>query len=227
MESAINNLSAELAAYYELPVGKRNYNTLSANARVELEREFEREDEKRRADEKLRWFKQATQDLPDSLFNHFDLTQHPNPNAHEKVMAWQSGKKGLMLVGQTGTGKSRSLLQLIRRLTMEMDQNITYWSAPRLSGRISALAFESSHDLNRLITALEASPILAIDDLGAHKPTERVASEFHRIIDTRYARGLPLLVTTNCLPPEMQQKLLDEHGRTIRRLQDMTQVINF
>jgi DNA replication protein DnaC len=40
-------------------------------------------------------------------------------------------------------------------------------------------------------------PILAIDDIGAHKPSEWVNERLYEIIDTRYDNMLPIVATTN------------------------------
>jgi DNA replication protein DnaC len=165
-------------------------------------------------------------ELPPALLRSFDLRRHPNRPAHAQVMAWQPSAAGLMLVGATGKGKSRSLLQLIHRLAFE-GVRVTYWSAPRLADRISGLAFEDVGELDKLLRRLEGSTVLALDDFGAFKPTERVAASLHRVIDTRYSAGRPILISTNCSPAELQRQLLDEYGRTIRRLQEMTQAIQF
>jgi DNA replication protein DnaC len=144
-------------------------------------------------------------------------------------MAWTSGEKGLLLDGATGGGKTRSLVALIEKLEMSQryGAGISYHSAPVMGDKISALAFQSPHDMDSFLLEIEGAPILAIDDLGAQRPTERVAASLHRIIDTRYAQGLPVLISTNCTPDQLQKQLLDVHGRTIRRLNEMTEVIHF
>ena len=164
--------------------------------------------------------------LPQGLLTKFDVTRHPNANSHKRVMEWRPGALGLLISGPTGRGKSRSLFQLIQRLAGE-GRLVRYWSVPRLSDRISAGALESVAELDQFLRRLETCSILALDDLGAHRPSERVANAFHRVIDSRYAAELPVLLTTNCSPPELQQQLLDGHGRTIRRLKEMTAAVHF
>ena len=233
MEDEIVPVLSTLEEYDALPVRDR-FELPYARMTVDLRRQICERDEKRRNDEEARQTAQWRRDqallqlsrLPQELVNGFDLGKHPNPSAHEKVMGWKSGKTGLMLVGPTGMAKSRSLLQLLTGLIWQ-NTEIFYWSAPRLADKISAVAFESSDKLDDFIARLEKCPVLAIDDLGAHKPTERVCQEFHRIIDTRYSEGRPILVTTNCNPSQLQKQLLDEHGRTIRRLQEITEPIVF
>ena len=178
------------------------------------------------AQETEREAKAWLRDIPQALLESFDVTRHPSPDSHAQVMQWKSAAPGLMLSGVTGRGKSRSMAQLIRRLAYE-GVRTAYWSVPRLADRISGLALESVSEMDRLIRGLEHCGLLALDDLGAHRPTERVAAELHRIIDTRYAEGRPMLVTTNCTPAQLQEQLLDEHGRTIRRLREMTRPIPF
>lgn len=178
------------------------------------------------AQETVREAKTWLRDVPRALLESFDLTRHPSPASHAQVMQWKPADAGLMLSGATGKGKSRSLAQLIRRLAYD-GVRVCYWSAPRLADAISASALDSVHEMDRLVRGLEYARVLALDDIGAHRPTERVAAELHRIIDTRYAEGRPMLITTNCTPAQLQERLLDEHGRTIRRLREMTRPIAF
>ena len=234
MEAEIEKpLMSTLEQYDALPPAQRasfHFDQMPDDLRVQIlerderrrvEREAQRQEEYRRqyAHEQLR-------KLPQELLTTFDLAQHPCSKQHAEVMSWTVGKIGMMLVGPTGKGKSRSLLQVLSRLIWE-NVEVLYWPAPRLADKISALAFEDSGKLDDFIERLEKCQVLAIDDLGAHKPTERVCQEFHRVIDSRYGEGRPLLATTNCTPAQLQKRLLDEHGRTIRRLQEMTQPIHF
>jgi len=229
----IEPLLSTLEEYDALPVQDRfhlPYSRMTVDLRGQIYERDEQRKKEREAEQMAQWRRDQAllqlSRLPQELVNGFDLGKHPNPSAHEKVVGWKSGKIGLMLVGPTGMAKSRSLLQLLTALIWQ-NTEIVYWSAPRLADKISAVAFESSDKLDDFIRNLESCPILAIDDLGAHRPTERVCQEFHRIIDTRYSEGRPLFVTTNCKPTELQKQLLDEHGRTIRRLREMTETIQF
>jgi len=223
-----------LAEYEAMPVGERHKsNAFQRLTQEDRNRFFEQEEERRearRAEDMERYRREECQrevnKLPQELLTTFDLSQHPCSSAHAEVMAWVVGKIGMMLVGSTGMGKSRSLLQLLSKLIWQ-DVQIIYWPAPRVADKISALAFESSGELDKFIHRLESCPVLAIDDLGAHRPTERVCQELHRVIDTRYSEGRPLLVSSNCTPAQLQKRLLDEHGRTIRRLQDVTKAVHF
>jgi DNA replication protein DnaC len=233
MDDEIEPLLSTLAEYDLMPARERYafpYDRMTVDLRRQICERDEETRKQREAEEMAQYRREAAQlqvnTLPQELLKSFDVSKHPNPSAHSKVMAWAVGKRGLMLVGPTGMAKSRSLLQLLVQLIWQ-DTQIVYWSAPRLADKISAVAFESSDKLDAFIRKLELCPVLAVDDLGAHKPTERVCQEFHRVIDTRYSEGLPILVTTNCNPAQLQKQLLDEHGRTIRRLQEITEPVVF
>ncbi len=194
--------------------------------------EFDRQLAQQRAESDARHIQaqidEQVRTLPRALRTGFDLALHPCPRAHAEVMAWEPGRTGLMLFGPTGTGKTRSLVSLIQRLLTERQiRSVEYWPAPALADVISARSFENICQFENWLHRIERAELLVLDDLGAHRTTERVAAAFHRIIDFRYSQGLPLLSTTNAAPGELQAKLQDEHGRTIRRLQEMTHTIEF
>ena len=64
------------------------------------------------------------------------------------------------------------------------------------------------------------TPLLILDDLGAEKLTDWAGSQLDALVDHRYIRGLPLVVTTNVLlselPPRIASRLQDRRlGRVI------------
>jgi len=64
------------------------------------------------------------------------------------------------------------------------------------------------------------TPLLILDDLGAEKLTDWAVSQLDALVDHRYIRGLPLVVTTNILmselPPRIASRLQDRRlGRVV------------
>jgi len=75
---------------------------------------------------------------------------------------------------------------------------------------------------HRIIETLQKVGLLILDDLGAEKSSDWVCEKLFEIIDYRYNEGLPLLVTTNCVPEELKQKIGD---RNFDRLREMCALV--
>jgi len=121
-------------------------------------------------------------------------------------------RPNLYLHGNTGSGKSYFSVALFREM-VEMNFN---W-----------LIYVKSYDLDdELLDSIETKqersilqkycevPILFIDDLGAERPTERVARQYFKIIDSRTANKKLTIVNSNL--PKNELPLGD---RTISRLE--------
>lgn len=219
----------EMGAYRRFT--SKAYSRLTPDAKARIDQENKEREERLRkeeAEEKAAMIRRdIEQTLPGAyLRDGFKISKHPSPEAHSLVMDWKPGRQGLLIHGGTGKGKTRSMLQLLQRLISE-GHGVRFTEAPKLADAIAAKAFSNVGEFDSFLRDLETVRVLAVDDLGAWKPTERVAGSIHRIIDSRYSAGLPIIATTNCNPQELQAKLLDEHGRTIRRLQESTKAIHF
>ena len=62
--------------------------------------------------------------------------------------------------------------------------------------------------------------ILCVDDIEVFKPNEWLGEELYRILDFRYAEGLPTMIATNLAPEELAAQFGDRIGR---RILDMTE----
>ncbi|KAF0093460.1 MAG: hypothetical protein E1N59_2861 [Puniceicoccaceae bacterium 5H] len=111
-----------------------------------------------------------------------------------KVMAWQVGSTGLIITGQTRTGKTRCLYQLLERLLREgYDLEVL-----RPSDTEHRLLEAFRHDAyGALCHRLATVDILAIDDLGKCKFTPRMTTFLFEILEERMAYLRPMLVTSN------------------------------
>lgn len=124
--------------------------------------------------------------------------QHPTLQAEnlQRALAWQYGPKGLLLHGVTGTGKTRTLYLLCERLFVEEGRTIEIFPACDFAFQL-AKAYHDGADY-RFIERCRTVEVLALDDLGKEKMTDRVQSDLFGIIDWRINYHRPILVTTNC-----------------------------
>lgn len=116
---------------------------------------------------------------------------------HPGIAAWceraRTGRvEPLVLFGGVGAGKTWSLWKAAEHLA--------------LAGYRRRFDIVDTYELREAITPpvdddqlrrWQHTDILAIDDLGAQRLTDWVLDKLHPIVDHRWKKGLPLVVTTN------------------------------
>jgi hypothetical protein len=142
-----------------------------------------------------------------------------------KVMAWEYGAAGLLLVGGSGLGKTRCIYRLLYRLLQE-ERSIRAFDATKFAHDCARHFGDGSGE--RWISELCAVDAVLLDDLGKAKMTERVEAELFGLVEKRAANFKPLLVTTNFTGQLLLQKLSEGTGPAlVRRLRDFCITINF
>lgn len=154
-----------------------------------------------------------------------------------EVSAWAArgaGAQGLYLTGPVGTGKTHAAWMAVAQ-----------WCAatsivPRSAAAESPYGLRSGPtvvftrmtdllddlrpgtDSTQRVRDCQKAGLLVLDDLGAEKASEWTQERLYSVIDDRYARCQPLIVTSN-LPP---LKLAEQTGkRTASRLAEMCLVV--
>jgi len=188
-----------------------------------------------------------------SSFENFSLLNE-NPIAHRGItpvfMAVRkyarefpmSEKPGLLLIGETGTGKTHLAVAALQAL-IERGFEGRFFDFNELIDKIrnSYVSESSASDRAAYSQAME-SEILLLDDLGAHRVKDFVQDVLTSIISYRYNNNKPLIATTN-LPdsdagyamtkrpvgasgPEIRMTLAENIGMRARsRLFEMCHVI--
>lgn len=114
-----------------------------------------------------------------------------------RVFAWlerfvQGDARTLLLGGRTGSGKTWSCWKAVETLL---------WNGWRGTWRIT-----SAYELLRIVMPpvdepaldrLARADLLVIDDLGSMKVTDWSSAHLHGLVDHRWSRKLPMIVTTN------------------------------
>lgn len=108
---------------------------------------------------------------------------------------------GLLLYGDTGTGKSYAAACIANAL-IDKGYKAIMTNIPRIVNRLQA-SFEGR---NEYLDELANIPLLIIDDLKAERQTEYVMETTFSIIDSRYNTGLPMIITSNLTREQMQDQ---------------------
>jgi hypothetical protein len=116
---------------------------------------------------------------------------HCDRKAIERVQAWTSDeKKGLVLLGASGAGKTLSLWAKARDLERDGIKPV-FLSAVEFARKLAVAA----RDLDKADWLMRAR-VLIIDDLGKEKLSAAVAPLIWEVLDARNNHRLPTLIST-------------------------------
>lgn len=115
------------------------------------------------------------------------------------VQNYKRGCQGLYLHGPAGTGKTHLLVAAGKAIIGIYGAEVCYASAADIVARAKA-RFDRTDTADAYEDPFDEAAyaeVLLLDDIGAEKPSEWVLSEFYRLLNTRYNRGLTTLITSN------------------------------
>ncbi len=114
--------------------------------------------------------------------------------------------KGLFLCGSVGSGKTHLAVGIVdhiarmhKDLIKERALSIVFKSSVTMIHEIKTL-IQQRKNIDEYISVLEACDLLILDDFGAEKETEWTSETLYKIINTRYERRRPIILTTNLSP---------------------------
>ena len=110
-------------------------------------------------------------------------------------------RPGLLLIGETGTGKTHLAVAALRRIIAKGFEGL-YWNYQTLLNSIKSGydPVSNSSDREAYRAALDAE-VLLLDDLGANRVTDWVEDTINSIVTERCDNRRPLIATSN-LPDE-------------------------
>jgi len=196
-----------------------------------------REREAEEEDEKARWLKATTKRWmdawggPASAYHKTNFDKLPLPHHSNKALLWTPDEQlGLILVGPSGSGKSRTMYLLLDRLRRERQIIADVQPCIQLRQKIVSAA-RSRHESDRhdLITQLATAPVLYLDDLGQMNNTDAAAEALLEIVELRHRAELPTLATTQFSDEEFIKTFKQRQtGEAIaRRLGESSHIIKF
>ena len=133
----------------------------------------------------------------DKTIEDFDFTFNPNvPKAQVLQLAtcaFVGKRENILLVGQTGVGKSHIAQALGHRACMA-GASVLYTSAHHMLGQLRASRADNTHE--RRLLRYTKPDLLIIDDLGLRPLHHDEPMDLYDVISQRYERG-SIIVTSN------------------------------
>lgn len=119
-------------------------------------------------------------------------------NYAEHFLEFAEKGVGLLLMGGTGTGKSFHSACIANAL-LDRGYNVVMASVPTMVSKIQRNSFGS----NDILEDAVKSDLLILDDLGAERGTDYAREQVYALIDGRYSRNRPMIISTNLTVKDM------------------------
>jgi DNA replication protein DnaC len=166
--------------------------------------------------------------------------EHPSLCAYleasRKVMAWTYGRRGQLITGPSGRGKTRAVVALYKRLALEEAREVRYFNAADWFAMLGEEVRYGRDEARHFINRHARYPVFIMDDMGQQARPSKTRDEhaqawFFRFLDIRRSEGLPLIMTTNLGAREIAAS--DEPNARLRtdplmvRLFDLCEVVSY
>jgi DNA replication protein DnaC len=156
------------------------------------------------------------------------LEQLPKRAKFEEVQKWQYGPMGLLLVGPTRSGKTRSVWKLLHRLHFDERREIIAFAPMDLKLAVAS-AWKDTETTEDWTFRLRNCDVLFFDDLDTIKFTEAVEETIYDAFEFRPTHGKPVIATVNLAGRELAARM-NANGRgakIVERMREYCLVINF
>jgi hypothetical protein len=170
----------------------------------------------------------AWKDLCPTEYRNTNSERLPTLEKFEQVQNWQYGPMGLLLVGPTRRGKTRSVWKLLERLHFDERRSIIAFSPMDLKLEV-AKAWQDPEKAEDWIDRLRSVGILFFDDLDTVKFTEAVEETIYDAFEFRPTHRRPVIATVNRTGRELAARM-NANGRgakIVERMREYCQVVNF
>ncbi|MBQ6536698.1 MAG: ATP-binding protein [Firmicutes bacterium] len=168
---------------------------------------------------------------PDYLKNddgksYRDIASEAMQNARSLADSCAAGKtgRGLLLMGKVGCGKTHLAAATANRV-LDQGGEALFLVVPEFLDqlRFSYRRENEGLDEAEIISRTYNVPLLVLDDLGAHNYSDWVCNKLFTIINHRYNRNLPSVITTNLDLRDLEDKIGD---RSTSRIVEMCRISN-
>jgi len=112
----------------------------------------------------------------------------------------------LMLSGQYGCGKTH-LAAAIANFAVDLGIPTLFLTVPDLLDTLRFSYNDPESTFEARFDEIRSAPLLVMDDFGTQNATEWAQEKLFQILNYRYINKLPLVVTTNLMPEEMEPRI--------------------
>lgn len=143
-----------------------------------------------------------------------EATRRALRQVYEMSLYFAQNPEGwLVLLGSYGTGKTH-LAAAIANYNIDLGRPAMFVVVPDLLDHLRAAFGPSSESgLDERLESIRETPLLILDDLGAHNSTPWAQEKLFQILNHRYNGRLPTVITTNQrleeLDPRIASRLVD------------------
>jgi DNA replication protein DnaC len=165
----------------------------AAKKAAEEEEYKRREFEKKVEELRIKGFPKA--EMRNWTFSNDDLTNEKLTKAAQKYVEnfseLRKSGKGLLLYGNTGTGKTYAACEIANAL-IDKGYPVLVINFSEILNKL-----QGTFEKQEYIDSFDTYQLLVVDDLGIERDTAYAKEQVYNIIDSRYRSGLPMIITTN------------------------------
>jgi len=134
--------------------------------------------------------------------------------------------RGVLLYGPPGTGKTHLAVATLRNVIEHKGLKGLFCDFRGLLIDLKS-SYENRTSSSEILDSVRKVPLLVLDDVGAERNTDWAKDILSEIINYRYTRSLPTIVTTNLRFDDLTGETFVEKfdQRTESRLYDMCQIV--
>jgi len=133
----------------------------------------------------------------------------------DDVLGWQYGPQGLLLVGKTGTGKTRVMWHLLGRL-LEQGRSVVVLDAVIYRSGVANAAREGETEI--YVRRLSSAEVLYWDDFGQTHLSGAASEMLSYLVEQRTSHERPVLLTSRYSGGALESQFQrPEMGAAVRR----------
>lgn len=156
--------------------------------------------------------------IPQELQRNYHICQRYVQNFPKML----EENRGLLFYGEKGTGKTHAAACIANAL---IEQRVPVLMTSVVSLTQSMESFDV--DDNAFIDKLNRAKLLILDDLGAERGTEFKQEKVSHLIDKRYSKKLPMIITTNKSLAELKAETDLTKARSYSRVLEICYPLGF